>query len=53
VCRAIINSSLVGITHRGGGLRAVWFQFVMVSAVGLAFFVCSLSLFRRSIAVAK
>jgi ABC-2 type transport system permease protein len=41
------------IIYRGGGLSAVWQQFVMVSAVGLAFFVYSLSLFRKSIAVAK
>ena len=41
------------IIYRGGGLRAVWLQFVMVSGVGLAFFVYSLSLFRKSIAVAK
>jgi ABC-2 type transport system permease protein len=41
------------IVYRGGGLRAVWLQFVMVTAVGLAFFVYSLSLFRKSIAVSK
>jgi ABC-2 type transport system permease protein len=41
------------IIYRGGGLGAVWPQFVMVTAVGLAFFVYSLSLFRKSIAVTK
>jgi ABC-2 type transport system permease protein len=41
------------IIYRGGGLRAIWMQFLMVSAVGLAFFVYSLSAFRKSIAVSK
>jgi len=41
------------IVYRGGGLRAVWLQFLMVAAVGMAFFVYSLSAFRRSIAVSK
>jgi ABC-2 type transport system permease protein len=41
------------IIYRGGGLSAVWRQFLMVSAVGLAFFVYSVSLFRKSIAVSK
>jgi len=41
------------IIYRGGGLSAVWQQFLMVSAIGLAFFVYSLSLFRKSIAVTK
>jgi ABC-2 type transport system permease protein len=41
------------IIYRGGGLGAVWQQFTMVTAVGLAFFVYSLSLFRKSIAVTK
>jgi len=36
-----------------GGLSAVWPQFAMVTAVGLGFFVYSLSLFRKSIAVTK
>jgi ABC-2 type transport system permease protein len=31
----------------------VWPQFAMVTAVGLAFFVYSLALFRKSIAVTK
>ena len=30
------------IIYRGGGLRAVWLQFLMVAAVGLGFFVYSL-----------
>jgi len=41
------------IIYRGGGLSAVWRQFTMVSLVGLAFFVYSVSLFRKSIAVTK
>jgi ABC-2 type transport system permease protein len=41
------------IIYRGGGLSAVWVQFLMVTAVGLGFFVYSLSLFRKSIAVSK
>ena len=41
------------IIYRGGGLSAVWRQFSMVTGVGLAFFVYSLSLFRKSIAVTK
>jgi ABC-2 type transport system permease protein len=41
------------IIYRGGGLSAVWLQFLMVSAVGVVFFVYSLSLFRKSIAVSK
>jgi ABC-2 type transport system permease protein len=41
------------IIYRGGGLRAVWLQFLMVGAVGLGFFVYSLSLFRKSVAVTK
>jgi ABC-2 type transport system permease protein len=41
------------IIYRGGGLRAVWKQFAMVGAVGLAFFVYSVSRFRKSIAVSK
>ncbi len=41
------------IIYRGGGLDAVWRQFTMVSIVGLAFFVYSVSLFRKSIAVSK
>jgi ABC-2 type transport system permease protein len=41
------------IIYRGGGLGAVWLQFLMVTAVGLAFFAYSLVAFRRSIAVTK
>jgi ABC-2 type transport system permease protein len=41
------------IIYRGGGFSAVWEQFAMVTGVGLAFFVYSLSLFRKSIAVTK
>ncbi|NMO13376.1 ABC transporter permease [Pyxidicoccus fallax] len=41
------------IIYRGGGLDAVWRQFLMVSAVGLGFFAYSLALFRKSIAVSK
>ena len=41
------------IIYRGGGLSAVWRQFLMVSAVGLGFFIYSLALFRKSIAVTK
>ena len=39
------------IIYRGGGFDAVWPQFAMVAGVGLAFFVYSLTLFRKSIAV--
>jgi ABC-2 type transport system permease protein len=41
------------IIYRGGGLGAVWQQFLMVSVIGLAFFAYSLKLFRKSIAVSK
>jgi len=41
------------IIYRGGGFAAVWPQFLMVSAIGLAFFVYSLAIFRKSIAVTK
>jgi ABC-2 type transport system permease protein len=41
------------IIYRGGGIRAVWPNFLMVSVIGLAFFVYSLVLFRKSIAVTK
>jgi ABC-2 type transport system permease protein len=41
------------IIYRGGGLSAVWVQFLMVSAVGMAFFAYSLVAFRKSIAVTK
>jgi ABC-2 type transport system permease protein len=41
------------IIYRGGGITAVWPQFLMVAAVGLGFFVYSLGAFRKSIAVSK
>ena len=41
------------IIYRGGGFEAVWRQFTMVAGIGLAFFVYSLALFRKSIAVTK
>ena len=41
------------IIYRGGGFSAVWKQFAMVGAVGAAFFVYAVSLFRKSIAVTK
>jgi ABC-2 type transport system permease protein len=41
------------IIYRGGGFAAVWQEFLMVGAVGLAFFVYSLAIFRKSIAVSK
>ena len=41
------------IIYRGGGISAVWPQFLMVSLIGLGFFVYSLALFRKSIAVTK
>ena len=41
------------IIYRGGGISAVWPQFLMVAAIGLGFFIYSLSLFRKSIAVTK
>ena len=41
------------IIYRGGGIEAVWRQFAMVGGIGLAFFVYSVSLFRKSIAVTK
>jgi ABC-2 type transport system permease protein len=41
------------IIYRGGGFWAVWKQFAMVGGIGLAFFIYSISLFRKSIAVTK
>ena len=41
------------IIYRGGGIMAVWRQFLMVGSVGLGFFVYSLMLFHKSIAVTK
>jgi ABC-2 type transport system permease protein len=50
--RQFVSFSQV-IVYRGGGIGAVWSQFLMVSAVGLMFFVYSLKLFRKSIAASK
>lgn len=41
------------IIYRGGGISAIWRQFLMVGSVGLGFFVYSLMLFHKSIAVTK
>ncbi len=41
------------IIYRGGGLEAIWLQFLVVSAIGIGFFVYSLALFRKSVAVTK
>jgi ABC-2 type transport system permease protein len=41
------------IIYRGGGISAVWPNFGMVGAIGLGFFMYSLALFRKSIAVTK
>ncbi|MBN1141189.1 MAG: ABC transporter permease [Deltaproteobacteria bacterium] len=41
------------IIYRGGGIGAVWSQFLMVTAIGLGFFGYSLAIFRKSIAVTK
>ncbi len=41
------------IIYRGGGFGAVWPQFLTVAAMGLGFFLYSLSMFRKSIAVTK
>jgi ABC-2 type transport system permease protein len=41
------------IIYRGGGLSAVWPQFLMVGGIGLGFFIYSLALFHKSIAVTK
>jgi ABC-2 type transport system permease protein len=41
------------IIYRGGGLDAVWRNFAMVGGVGLAFFLYSVTLFRKSIAATK
>jgi ABC-2 type transport system permease protein len=41
------------IIYRGGDLRAVWSQFLMVGSIGLGFFLYSLILFQKSIAVTK
>jgi len=41
------------IIYRGGGLSTVWRQFLLVTGTGMALFVYSLVLFRKSIAVTK
>jgi ABC-2 type transport system permease protein len=41
------------IIYRGGGITAVWQNFLMVTAIGLGFFIYSLAMFRKSIAVTK
>jgi ABC-2 type transport system permease protein len=41
------------IIYRGGGISAVWLNFLVVSVLGLGFFAYSLVLFRKSIAVTK
>jgi ABC-2 type transport system permease protein len=41
------------IVYRGGGIRAIWPQFLRVTVVGLGFFTYSVSAFRKSIAVTK
>ncbi len=41
------------IIYRGGGFDAIWRDFAMVTAIGLAFFSYSVALFRKSIAVTK
>ena len=41
------------IIYRGGGFAAVWTNFAMVGAIGLAFFFYSVALFRKSIGVTK
>lgn len=41
------------IIYRGGGLGAVWTQFLMVSGIGIVFFLYSLVMFRKSIAMSK
>lgn len=41
------------IIYRGGGFAAVWRNFAMVAAIGIAFFAYSVGRFRKSIAVTK
>ena len=41
------------IIYRGGGLDAVWRNFGMVAGIGLAFFMYSVTAFRKSIAATK
>jgi ABC-2 type transport system permease protein len=41
------------IIYRGAGMETVWPHFLAVAAIGLSFFIFSLSRFRQSIAVTK
>ncbi len=41
------------IIYRGGGFEAVWPNFAVVAVVGSAFFLYSLYMFRKSVAVSK
>lgn len=41
------------IIYRGGGIRAVWAEFLIIGSIGLGCFMYSLALFRKSIAVTK
>ncbi|MDR3623237.1 MAG: ABC transporter permease [Paludisphaera borealis] len=41
------------IIYRGAGLESVWPNFLAVALIGLAFFVFSLKLFRRSISLSR
>jgi ABC-2 type transport system permease protein len=41
------------IIYRGGGVSAIWRQFLLVAGTGLALFFYSLALFRKSISVTK
>jgi ABC-2 type transport system permease protein len=41
------------IIYRGGGIEAVWRQFLVVTSIGVGFFWYSVVLFRKSIAVTK
>jgi ABC-2 type transport system permease protein len=41
------------IIYRGAGFDIVWPEFVLVTGLGLVFFLASLSLFRRSTAVSQ
>lgn len=46
-------SAAQSIIYRGAGFDIVWPEFVAVTVLGLAFFLFSLGLFRRSIAVSQ
>jgi hypothetical protein len=53
-CSLITSSaSLRVIIYRGGGLDAVWRNFVMVAVIGLPFFSYGLTLFRKPIATTE